>query len=50
MSANVYANNRGLGVLQFQVTLKKLIILVLMTSFAFADSAKRVEQKVADQT
>lgn len=35
--------------LQFQVMLKKLIILVLMTSFAFADSAKRVEQKVADQ-
>jgi hypothetical protein len=32
MSANVYANNRGLGVLQFQVMLKKLIILVLMTS------------------
>lgn len=45
MSAKAFnVNNRR--VLQFPVMLKKLIVLVLMTSVALAvDSAKRVEQR-----
>ena len=50
LKSPVSVNNRRLGVLQFPVMLKKLIVLLLMTSIALAaDSAKRIEQKVADE-
>jgi TonB family protein len=49
MSACLREQSR-MGVLQFPVMLKRLIVLLLMASIALAaDSPKRIEQKTADQ-